>query len=85
MKALKNGYVQSVGRKQNGDIVARRGFFYKNGKTSADFEAIVQKILMQAGLNDKYRIVESGEIWKPFNGGASIANQSHWYTVIREM
>jgi hypothetical protein len=85
MRALKNGYVQSVGRKQNGDIVARRGFFYKNGKTSADFEAIVQKILTKAGLNDKYRIVESGEIWRPFKGSASVSSQSHWFTVIREM
>ena len=86
MRALKNaGYVQSVGRKQNGDIVARRSFFYKHGKTSADFEAYVQKILTQAGLNDKYRIVESGEIWKPFNGGASVAMQSHWFTVIRKV
>lgn len=85
MRALKNGYVQSVGRKQNGDIVARRGFFYKNGKTSADFDAYVRNVLNQSGLENKYHVVESGEVWKPFRGGANVANSSHWFAVIREI
>lgn len=85
MTVLKNaGFVQSVGRKRNGDIVARRSFFYRNGKTSADFDQYVRKVLNTAGLEDKYQIVESGEIWKPFRGGATIANQSHWFSVVRE-
>ena len=84
MRALKNaGYVQSVGRKQNGDIVARRTFFYRNGKTSADFDQHVRNVLDQAGLIDKYHIVESGEMWKTFRGGANAANSSHWFTVIK--
>lgn len=85
LRALKNaGYVQAVGRKQNGDIVARRGFFYRNGKTSADFDQYVRNVLNQAGLEDKYYVVESGEVWKPFRGGATLANQSHWFSVVRE-
>ena len=79
----RSNYVQSVGRKQNGDIVARRTFFYRNGKTSADFDQHVRNVLDQAGLIDKYHIVESGEMWKTFRGGANAANSSHWFTVIK--
>ena len=78
-------FIDSVGSKQNGDIIARRGFFYRNGKSSETFDAHVRNLLEQAGLSDKYHIVESGEIWKPFRGGASTANSSHWFTVIREI
>ena len=81
----KSNYISTASRRQNGDIVVRRGYFYRNGKTAEDLERHVRNLLDQAGFEGKYHIVESGDMWKPFKGGASVANQSHWFTVIREM
>lgn len=86
MKTLrKSHYINAVSRNRNGNIVARRSFFYRNGKTSADFDAYVRDVLNQSGLENKYHVVESGEVWKTFKGGSSVARSSHWFTVIREM
>lgn len=58
---------------KNGVITVRRGFFYTHGCTDQD---CVDQVLEK--FPDAH-IVESGEIWKSFLGGASIAAQSHWY------
>jgi hypothetical protein len=85
ISALRNSHaVDTVSRKPNGDIIARKGFFYRNNKSANDFEQNVRKVLDAAGFTDQYHVVESGEIWKAFKGGASVANQSHWFTIIRE-
>jgi hypothetical protein len=63
------------------DVVTRRGalftarlsFFYGMGRTAQQLVGRVQRAYPAA------TIVESGEVWKPFRGGAPIAKQSHWY------
>lgn len=66
-----------------GEFIARRSFFYRNGKTAKNFEASVASDL--SGLDPKvfgfssFTILESGEIDKPFRGGAPIEKQSHWF------
>jgi len=49
------------------------GFFYTHGYTAEKFEEQISIALPNA------KIIESGEIWKQFNGGAPIERQSHWY------
>ncbi len=59
--------------KKNGVYTARWGFFYKMGRSP---ETQANKVM------DKYpnaTIVDKEEIYKPFRGGSSIANSSHFF------
>lgn len=58
---------------KNGVYTVRRGFFYPHGKTSQNLADRVLEVYPTA------TIIEHSEVWKPFRGGASIPNQSHWY------
>lgn len=70
----------SIGKNKVGAIVVRRGFFYRNGNSSEKFTATVKSLLEQCGYD--FKIVRDGEHYAPFRGGASVANQSHWYVEI---
>lgn len=59
-------------------FTVRRGFFYTNGRTAAHFAEIVKIALPNV------RIIDSGEVWRPFRGGASTAQQSHWFVTFTE-
>ena len=59
--------------KKAGVFTARRGFFYTHGRSEKD---LVQRI------KEKYpkaKIIDSGEQWTSFRGGAPIERQSHWF------
>ncbi len=58
---------------KNGVFTARRGFFYTSGRTAEKFVACILKSFPTAIILDK------GEVWKPFRGGASTTAQSHWF------
>lgn len=64
--------MDSISKK--GDVITvRRGFYYRMGKTA---QMYVNHVL------EKYpdvHIIDSGEHWAPFRGGASVANSSHFY------
>jgi hypothetical protein len=65
-------HVSSVS-KRAGVFTVRDGFFYRHGRNSGD---LVQKV------RDAFptaKILDQGEVWKAFRGGASVANQSHWF------
>jgi hypothetical protein len=51
----------------------RWGFFYKMGKTTERYIQKVKDVFPNAN------IIDSGEVWKSFRGGASVANSSHWF------
>ena len=59
--------------KYKGVFTVRRGFFYRHGGTT---DKCVNTVLLKI---PGVKIVDSGEIWKAFNGGALLKNQSHWY------
>ena len=62
---------------KDGSYTARWGFFYTYGR---DEDTYVAK------LKEKFpdvEIIEKGEIWKPFKGGAPVSRQSHWYIKFR--
>ena len=59
--------------KNKGVFTVRVEFFYTHGRTSEWLKRKVLEAYPQAS------IVDCGEIWKPFNGGASVANSSHWF------
>jgi hypothetical protein len=58
---------------KGGVFTVRREFFYRSGTTIDKIVGRVQAVFPDA------IIVESAEIWKPFRGGASTANSSHWF------
>lgn len=69
----------TVGRSK-GHVVARRGFFYKHGMTSAKFADRVNAALEAAGVPERVR--DHGEKWAPFRGGHSVAAGSHFWVRI---
>lgn len=71
----------TIGTTKDGCIKCRWGFFYTGGKTSEDFVNAIAKLL--TNNNIKFSIQDNGEVWKEFRGGASTANQSHWFVVVK--
>lgn len=71
-KALSAGF-DTFSRNKAGNFVVRASFYYTHGITADMKVQALLKVLPTAN------IVDSGEIWKPFIGGASLARQSHWY------
>lgn len=70
----------TVGKNKLGQIVVRRGFFYRHGKTSQDWVNTVSNALTAAKV--EFNVVSAGEVWKAFRGGSTVANSSHWYVVL---
>lgn len=58
---------------KSGVITVRDGFFYSGGKTA---ENLVNRI--KAAFPDA-TILDSGEVWKDFRGGAPVVKQTHWW------
>ncbi len=71
----------SVGVNKAGDVVVRHEFFYRHGGTAEKYRDCIVKQLQVFGI--EVTVVDSGEVWKAFRGGASVANQSHWFVVLR--
>jgi hypothetical protein len=68
--------VDSVSRK--GDVITlRRQFFYRHGKTSADLAERAKLAL------PGFEVIDHGEHYAAFRGGASVAKSSHWWVRVR--
>jgi len=63
-----------------GVATIRKSFFYKHGDDERQHQGRVLNALVKAGIKHKH--VESGEVNKPFRGGASVKNSSHFYTKV---
>ena len=59
--------------KRNGVFTIRKGFFYRHGRDTQHWEQKVMNAFPNAS------IIDSGEIWKAFRGGASTKDSSHWF------
>lgn len=66
------GYVDTVSHK-GGVFTVRRGFFYTHGNTAAKLANVIKTMIPTA------TIIDSGEVWKNFRGGASTRDGSHWW------
>jgi hypothetical protein len=73
VKLKESGVHPSTLSKRGGVFTARRSFFYTHGKTSEMFANDIKKALPNA------EIIEHQEQWRAFRGGASVADQSHWW------
>ena len=70
------GVADTVSRKRNGNILIRRGFYYRHGVTSDSFANRVSERLDAKGI--RVQVVDHYEHWTPFKGGASVAKSSHF-------
>jgi len=66
------GYVDTVSQSK-GVFTVRRGFFYRHNTTSALLASAVATKIPGA------TVLDHDEVNKAFRGGATVANQSHWW------
>lgn len=78
-KALEH-VADTVGRNKQGQIVVRRGFFYRNGMNSEKFAAKVSQALKSA--NENYLVLDHGEKYTGFRGGQTVAQGNHWWVIL---
>jgi hypothetical protein len=69
-------HVDSISLK-NDVYTIRRGYYLRNG---FDAEMLADKVRRAF---PSVIILETGEVWKAFLGGASVAQQSHWFVKFR--
>lgn len=72
-KSVRDKIVVDTLSQKNGVFTARVEFFYRHGQTSEDLANHIKRAIPNA------TIIDSGEVWKAFRGGATTANSSHWW------
>ena len=71
----------SKAKGEENTFIFRKGFYYTFGNTSEKFaNDIVDQIIVLGYSAD---IIDSNEIRKPFRGGATVKNSSHFYAKIK--
>lgn len=66
---------------RNGEWTVRQPFFYRHNGSP---EGVWQKLVKLSGeLNVTFTMIDMGEVWKPFKGGAPVTKQSHWFVKFR--
>lgn len=72
--------IDQVTRK--GDLYTfRAGYYYRHGQTEDSVATRISKALTAHGY--RHEIVDKGDHWAAFRGGASIARSSHFWVKIR--
>ena len=69
----------SIRGKGPNTYIFRKGFYYRHGGDAKTFANRVSEEL--TGLGIAHKLVDCGEKWAAFKGGASLASQSHWWAV----
>ena len=64
-----------ITRHMDGSYTARRGFYYKNGKTALDFKNDIEVL----GIP----VLAYGTEEKPFKGGMGVKANSHWWATFK--
>ena len=73
--------VDQVSKKRDGsgNFVFRKGYFYRHGADAQQFADQVKQKCNDAELNCE--VVDHGDHWASFKGGASLAKSSHFWVV----
>ena len=69
-----NGVCDTIGKNKAGNFIARRGYFYHHGMTPESTESMAADV--KTALPNA-KIVNSGDHYAAFRGGASTAQGSH--------
>jgi hypothetical protein len=76
----------TVGKgKTKGTVTFRQGFFYAHGRTAMNFQYDVEAGLKRLGLEQgrDFEVLEADRHDKPFRGGGSCAQNSHFSVKVR--
>jgi hypothetical protein len=82
MKEIRDALVGmdvAIGRNKQGQIVVRRGFFYRHGMDSTKLAADVTQALEAAGVS--YLVLDQGEKYAGC-WGQTVAQGSHWWVIL---
>ena len=71
----------SFGTNKQGETTLRWEYFYRHGRSAESYATSVQKIIDAHSLN--LMIIDSGDHWAAFRGGASTRNSSHFYVTVK--
>jgi hypothetical protein len=69
--------VDLISKNRKGNYIFRRGYFYRMGGDSSNFAEALKAQLYRMNFNAE--LIDHGDHWVAFNGGASVAKQSHFY------
>lgn len=71
-----------ISKDREGHYIFRKGYYYRpSSMDPTSWAQSISKRLQEVGINNT--VVDSGDIWKPFKGGASVKAQSHYYAKIK--
>lgn len=70
-----------VGRTKDGHVIIRHEYFFSHGGSSEKLAARVTDQLTKAGV--KHTVVDHGNHWAPFKGGAPTSKSSHWWVKVK--
>lgn len=77
------GVADSVAKKKNGNIIIRRGYFYRHGMDSDKFVGAIANRLKAAGIEAAATLIDYGDHYTTFKGGASLARSSHFWVELK--
>lgn len=72
-----NVFADQISKNRAGNIIFRKGYYYRHGQDAQSFANNIENQLKN--LNIDAVLVEYHDIFKPFRGGASLAQSSHFY------
>lgn len=73
----------SAGKDKEGNHVFRHVYFYRHGNNSKKTSDRVVDALTRHLPNHDVKLVDHSDVWKPFRGGSSAANSSHFKTTVK--
>lgn len=73
--------VDMVSRKTDGSVILRKGYYYRHGMDASQFSASVMRLLGQNSVDASF--VKSGDQWRPFSGGSTTADSSHFFVIVK--
>ncbi len=73
VKQIKENIMADEVTYSKGVFTARTGFFYQSGRSVQNLIERVKEVVPNA------TILESGEQYRQFRGGASLRTSSHWF------
>ena len=83
-KAKADGVIHSadqISRDKEGNFIFRKSFYYRHGISPDSYAHSIGAQLTDAGFD--YEILDKGEHYAGFRGGASIKQSSHWWVKVQ--
>jgi hypothetical protein len=83
-QASKLIYAEGVSKKRGdttGILIFRKGYFYRGDNSPEKFAANISRDAK--ALNVNIEILDKGDHWASFSGGASLAKSSHFWVEAR--